>query len=68
MLKQGCPSIKNRDFNWPWTESNSIARMPCPNGAKGHAEWLCDKNGQWNKNGVDMSRCESFWSKKSFLK
>uniref|UniRef100_F1KS60 Latrophilin-1 n=1 Tax=Ascaris suum TaxID=6253 RepID=F1KS60_ASCSU len=57
-----CQPVSFRDIEWPKTEADRVARMGCPIGSDGHAEWKCEANGEWNKEGADLSRCVSSWS------
>uniref|UniRef100_A0A0R3S2V2 Adhesion G protein-coupled receptor L3 n=1 Tax=Elaeophora elaphi TaxID=1147741 RepID=A0A0R3S2V2_9BILA len=61
--KQFCDTIAERDIDWPKTEFGMIARMPCPIGSTGYAEWMCGSDGLWESDGPDLSRCVSTWSK-----
>ncbi|EJD73850.1 depsiphilin, partial [Loa loa] len=58
-----CNMITKRDIDWPKTEFGMTARVPCPIGSTGYAEWICGSNGQWELDGPDLSRCISTWSK-----
>lgn len=55
--------ITERDVDWPQTEVGIIARVPCPIGSTGYAEWICGSNGYWESDGPDLSHCVSTWSK-----
>ncbi|VDM47157.1 unnamed protein product [Toxocara canis] len=57
-----CQPVSYRDIEWPRTEAGKIARMGCPIGSDGHAEWKCEANGDWSTEGADLSRCVSSWS------
>ncbi|VDK85632.1 unnamed protein product [Litomosoides sigmodontis] len=60
-----CDMISERDIDWPQTEVGVIARVPCPIGSTGYAEWKCggEWNGFWESDGPDLSHCVSTWSK-----
>ncbi|CAG9536505.1 unnamed protein product [Cercopithifilaria johnstoni] len=58
-----CGMITERDIDWPQTEFGMIARVPCPIGSTGYAEWVCRLDGNWESDGPDLSRCVSTWSK-----
>uniref|UniRef100_A0A914ZR53 Uncharacterized protein n=1 Tax=Parascaris univalens TaxID=6257 RepID=A0A914ZR53_PARUN len=57
-----CQPVSFRDIEWPKTEADRVAKMGCPIGSDGHAEWKCEANGEWSKEGADLSRCVSSWS------
>ncbi|KAL3993999.1 7 transmembrane receptor (Secretin family) protein [Acanthocheilonema viteae] len=58
-----CDAITERDIDWAQTEFGMIARVPCPIGSTGYAEWMCGSDGHWQSDGPDLSRCISTWSK-----
>ncbi|EJW73917.1 hypothetical protein WUBG_15177, partial [Wuchereria bancrofti] len=58
-----CDMITERDIDWPQTEFGMMARVSCPIGSTGYAEWTCGSNGRWESDGPDLSRCISTWSK-----
>ncbi|VDK42153.1 unnamed protein product [Anisakis simplex] len=61
-LTAHCEAISSRYIDWPKTEVGKLARMGCPIGSSGYAEWKCELDGKWNKRGADLSRCVSSWS------
>ncbi|VDO26570.1 unnamed protein product [Onchocerca flexuosa] len=58
-----CDMITERDIDWPKTEFGMTARISCPIGSTGYAEWICGSDGLWKSDGPDLSRCVSTWSK-----
>uniref|UniRef100_A0A915PG81 Uncharacterized protein n=1 Tax=Setaria digitata TaxID=48799 RepID=A0A915PG81_9BILA len=58
-----CDTVTKRDIDWPKTECGMTARMSCPIGSTGYAEWICEPDGLWESDGPDLSRCVSTWSK-----
>ncbi|VDK88116.1 unnamed protein product, partial [Onchocerca ochengi] len=58
-----CDMTTERDIDWPKTEFGMTARMSCPIGSTGYAEWICGSDGLWKPDGPDLSRCVSSWSK-----
>ena len=60
-----CKKTFQRHLEWPETELGKMARVKCPAGMKGHAEWNCSEFGEWTpKTGADLSRCVSDWTEK----
>ncbi|MFH4973304.1 hypothetical protein AB6A40_000013 [Gnathostoma spinigerum] len=59
-----CAAKFHRDIEWPMTEAGRVARMSCPIGSDGHAEWDCDRTGNWSSGGPDLSRCISSWTQR----
>uniref|UniRef100_A0A7E4ULD6 Latrophilin Cirl n=1 Tax=Panagrellus redivivus TaxID=6233 RepID=A0A7E4ULD6_PANRE len=58
-----CEAGPRRFVHWPKTEGGRMARVPCPSGMNGFAEWRCGKNGFWRPaSGPDLSGCMSSWS------
>uniref|UniRef100_A0AC34Q1N3 Latrophilin Cirl n=1 Tax=Panagrolaimus sp. JU765 TaxID=591449 RepID=A0AC34Q1N3_9BILA len=60
-----CPSVHERELNWPKTKGGRWARISCPLGTFGDAEWFCSDSGEWSpKTGADLSRCVSDFIRK----
>ncbi|KAG1681812.1 hypothetical protein GQR58_011609 [Nymphon striatum] len=48
-------------WKWPRTPANTLANISCPKGS-GNITLKCEKSGQFNKSGLDMSDCCSISS------
>ncbi|KAE9549181.1 hypothetical protein FO519_007606 [Halicephalobus sp. NKZ332] len=60
-----CKKVFERHLEWPETEVGKLARVNCPAGTTGSAEWFCSESGEWTpRTGADLSRCVSDWSEK----
>lgn len=59
-----CKSQNARQIQWPQTRRGHLARLDCPYGSRGMAEWMCSMSGEWLPFGApDLSRCVSDWSR-----
>uniref|UniRef100_A0A915D0W3 SUEL-type lectin domain-containing protein n=1 Tax=Ditylenchus dipsaci TaxID=166011 RepID=A0A915D0W3_9BILA len=63
--KEYCSSQSSRHILWPSNiRLGHLARLACPAGSRGQAEWMCSLSGQWHpSSGPDLSKCVSDWSR-----